>query len=112
MKEMKTEGIEPNVVTYTALIKGYCQDGDLKVAISLLDECEVRKAMAEKAGDKTAAGELQPNLRTFSTLLRGCMRNANGDEALLLWHRLTVLDIPSIQRPDMLTNMICSPTAG
>jgi pentatricopeptide repeat protein len=31
LDEMKKQGIDPNEVTYTALIKGYCQDGDLKV---------------------------------------------------------------------------------
>ncbi len=34
--EMKKRGIEPNEVTYTALIKGYCQDGDLRVCYACI----------------------------------------------------------------------------
>ena len=37
--------------------------------------------------DELCAAGLQPNLRTFNTLLRGCMRNANGVAAVALWAR-------------------------
>ncbi len=54
-------------VTYTALFKGLCSANRLDDALAMLPEMQ-------------AAG-LRPNDRTFSTLMRGCMRDARGDAA-------------------------------
>jgi len=49
-------------VTLTALLKGYCEAGDVRGAKALLE--------AETSRDET----LVPNQRTVNTLLRGCVR--------------------------------------
>lgn len=57
---MKSIGIQPNDVTYTVLIKGYCQEGLIEKAIEILNLMKQEGA--------------QPNIRTYNTILRGCMR--------------------------------------
>jgi len=61
-EEMKAKELEPNVVTLTVLMKGFCEAGDVKGAKQLFDQ-----ETSSKAG-------LVPNLRTVNTLLRGCVR--------------------------------------
>jgi pentatricopeptide repeat protein len=54
-------------VTYTALFKGLCSANRLDDAMTMLSEMQ--------------DSGLRPNDRTFSTLMRGCMRDARGDAA-------------------------------
>ncbi len=51
-----------------------------QIAISLLDELEERK--------------LVPNIRTFNTLLRGCMRNSSAPECRIIFARLEARTTP------------------
>ncbi|XP_065626939.1 putative pentatricopeptide repeat-containing protein At1g12700, mitochondrial [Quercus suber] len=55
LPEMKSKGIQPNVVTYTCLIQGLRNFGRWREATTLLNEMTQRKAM--------------PNLQTFSILV-------------------------------------------
>tara|TARA_B110000977_G_scaffold35316_1_gene47257 strand:- start:550 stop:2823 length:2274 start_codon:yes stop_codon:yes gene_type:complete len=65
----KNADMHPNEVTYTVFIKGLAQNGELDEATALLEKmC---------AHDSEAA----PNVRTFSTLLRNCVRHADGINA-------------------------------
>jgi pentatricopeptide repeat protein len=59
--EMRARGVAPNEVTYTALMKGLCGEGRLAEAVAMLKECPA------------------PNLRTYHTLLRGAVREADGE---------------------------------
>jgi len=72
MAEMRTHGPLPNVVAFTALLKGYANVGQMEQASEL-----VEAMLAKGAGGCPLA---QPNLRTANTLLRGCART--GDVAL------------------------------
>jgi pentatricopeptide repeat protein len=68
-------GLAPNVVTLTALLKGYCEAGDVSGGKAMLDaEC--------------AAHRLVPNLRTANTLLRGCVRSGNTAVAVAALHEM------------------------
>ena len=68
-ENMRAENVEPNEVTYTVFIKGLAQSGRLDEAMELIETlC---------AEDSTVA----PNVRTFSTLLRNCVRHADGVNA-------------------------------
>lgn len=60
MKDMKSIGIKPNEVTYTVLIKGFCQEGLIEEALNNL------KIMKSES--------IYPNIRTYNTILRGCLR--------------------------------------
>ena len=59
----------PNEVSYTVFIKGLAQEGALDEATELLE------TMCSVDSDVT------PNVRTFSTLLRNCVRHADGVNA-------------------------------
>jgi len=63
---MKSRGFEPNVVTLTSLLKGFCEAGNMSEAEKL---------------EHTIEG----NERTLSTYLRGCLRWGTIDAALRRW---------------------------
>jgi pentatricopeptide repeat protein len=54
-------------VTYTALIKGLCQDGQIDEGISKLEDIKKYKIKA--------------NIRTYNTILRGCLRCGDLENA-------------------------------
>ncbi|CEM03589.1 unnamed protein product [Vitrella brassicaformis CCMP3155] len=62
------DGIAPNLIVYTTMVKGYSNQGNMAEAERLMD------AM-------TAAG-VQPNIRTLSALMRGYLRTGQLDRAL------------------------------
>ena len=68
-ENMLAENVEPNEVTYTVFIKGLSQSGRLDEAMELIETlCAENSTVA-------------PNVRTFSTLLRNCVRHADGVNA-------------------------------
>mmetsp|Transcript_112615 Transcript_112615/g.351071 ORF Transcript_112615/g.351071 Transcript_112615/m.351071 type:complete len:260 (-) Transcript_112615:123-902(-) len=58
---MLKQGIEPNLVTYSAVLKGYCQENRLDKARELLDTMKQSK-------------HVRPDEQTYNTLLDGCAR--------------------------------------
>ena len=65
-ENMLSENVEPNEVTYTVFVKGLAQSGRLDEAMALIETlCAEGSAVA-------------PNVRTFSTMLRNCVRHADG----------------------------------
>ena len=68
-ENMLAENVEPNEVTYTVFVKGLAQSGCLDEAMELIETlCAEGSTVA-------------PNVRTFSTLLRNCVRHADGVNA-------------------------------
>ena len=67
--DMIAAGVEPNEVTYTVLVKGLAQDGLLAEAARTVRDMTAQS----RAGVECVA----PNVRTFSTLLRNCVRHAD-----------------------------------
>lgn len=65
---MRVAGVEPNTVTYTALLKSCCSQEDMAEASALLAEMEER--------------QVEVNGRTVNTFLRGCVRVGDVDRAL------------------------------
>ena len=65
VKRMQKEGQKINVQTNTSLLKGYCHSGLLHKAFDLYH----RMVQSKDSKDR-------PNVRTFNTLLRGCMWSA------------------------------------
>ena len=104
LEGMIKAGVSPNVVTWTALLKGCCDNGDLHSgrSIFLYDMLQlVRKEslssdpLTKKAKkvDKAAVDQsLYPNERSLATLLRGCQRVGAisvGLECFQIWFELT-----------------------
>ena len=91
---MKTIGLKPNEVTYTVLIKGYCQDGLIEEGLKTL------------ASMKLEANE--PNIRTYNTILRGCMRYGNITEARLMINEMRDSNIePDITSHEYYIKLLC-----
>ena len=67
--DMIAAGVSPNEVTYTVLVKGLAQDGSLAEAARTVRDMTAQS----RAGVEGVA----PNVRTFSTLLRNCVRHAD-----------------------------------
>merc|ERR550532_992885 len=63
--------IEPDVVTYSTLIKGFCASGNLDRALGLLQEVEKE-------------GKFLPDEMMYNSLLDGCAREHRVREALQL----------------------------
>lgn len=68
LRTMIAAKITPNVVTYTTLLKGYCESGMMTSAKNLL----LTNMLPEKAW----------NVRSLSTFLRGCVRVGSVNSAL------------------------------
>merc|ERR1719389_337219 len=59
-REMCTEGVVPDLVTYSTIIKGYCVQGDLEQAVQLF-------TLMRKRG-------IKPDAILFNAILDGCAR--------------------------------------
>ncbi|KAF6140160.1 hypothetical protein GIB67_028966 [Kingdonia uniflora] len=76
--EMHASGLKPNVVTYGALIDGWCKDGMFGKAFHMFFE------MIEKG--------LTPNLIIFSTMLSSLYRIGRLDDAFLIMQKMKIVD--------------------
>jgi len=73
LEDMVAQGIEPNIITHSAIIKGYCQEGRLDSALELMDTM--------RQSDNTA---FRPDEITYNTLLDGCARQNMYDRGMQL----------------------------
>merc|ERR1719428_2576737 len=71
LEEMKQGHVEPDVITYSTLVKGYCLAGDVDRAFAVLD-------------DMKADGKFSPDEILYNSLLDGCAKQGRVDEALRL----------------------------
>ncbi|CAI9279217.1 unnamed protein product [Lactuca saligna] len=77
--EMHNRGIIPNIVTYGALISGWCKEGKLDKAFTTYSE------MKEKG--------FTPNVIICSTMVSSLYRNGMIDEANMLLHKIMDFDL-------------------
>eukprot|EP00440_Ansanella_granifera_P014818 gb/GFBE01016110.1/.p1 GENE.gb/GFBE01016110.1/~~gb/GFBE01016110.1/.p1 ORF type:complete len:860 (+),score=257.03 gb/GFBE01016110.1/:1-2580(+) len=63
--------IEPDIVTYSTLVKGYCLSGDLDKGLELLEEMK-------------RSGHVKPDEVLYNSLLDGCSKQSRLDQALAL----------------------------
>jgi pentatricopeptide repeat protein len=94
---------KPTVITYTTILKGLCQNGDMQGAAELLNEMESEAKLQEQSNPSTetsmggnipavvpvqsipaqpssvsaSSSSLLPNLRTANMFLRGCLWSGN-----------------------------------
>merc|ERR1719240_2135925 len=90
-----TPPVEPDVVTYSTLVKGYCSSGSLDRALQVLAE------MQEK-------GKCAPDEVLFNSLLGGCAKEFRVDAALHLLGEMRKLGVaPSNYTLSMLVKLMC-----
>jgi pentatricopeptide repeat protein len=71
LKSMVSQGIEPNLITYSAILKGYCQENRLDEAFELME------GMVQTT-------KFKPDEIMYNTLLDGCARKGLYDKGIAL----------------------------
>merc|ERR1719183_459405 len=71
LDDMKVYGAKPNVITYSTMLKGHCQSGDVQSGFKILQQ--LRKDP-----------ELKPDEIMYNSLLDGCAHNNLVNEGLRL----------------------------
>merc|ERR1719231_55412 len=72
---MKAFCIKPNLITYSTMLKGHCQSGDVQSGFDILQQ--IRKDP-----------ELKPDEIMYNSLLDGCAQNNLVDEGLRLLEQM------------------------
>lgn len=93
-KQLRANGLTPNEVTYTVLLKGLVNDGRMGEARWIL------KKMKETP-------ECKPNIRTYDTILRGCMRHGDLPMAKLCFASLRSEAAPSPFSYEYMMKILC-----
>jgi pentatricopeptide repeat protein len=75
LKDIDVQGLKMGIVTYSAILKGYCQTNRLDEAFELLD-------------DMTRTTDLEPDEIMYNTLLDGCARQGLYDRGMALLERM------------------------
>merc|ERR1719482_1743598 len=71
LEDMKANRAKPNVITYSTMLKGHCQNGNIQEAFAILEQMK-----------KDA--RLKPDEIMYNSLLDGCAQNNLVDEGLRL----------------------------
>jgi len=71
MDDIKASGNKPNVITYSTMLKGHCQNGNIQGAFKILEQMR-------------SDDQLKPDEITYNSLLDGCAQNNLFDEGLKL----------------------------
>merc|ERR1719272_510569 len=71
LEDMKKHRIKHNVITYSTMLKGHCQNGDIQTGFLILEQMK-----------KDA--QLKPDEIMYNSLLDGCAQNNLVDEGLRL----------------------------
>jgi pentatricopeptide repeat protein len=79
--------IEPNIVTYTTLIKGYCENDMISTAHTLL--LEMLSPQLSSSASACSSSPPLPNHRTLNTFWRGCLRWGNLNSAIQIFNLVT-----------------------
>merc|ERR1719502_186849 len=75
LKDIHAQGLQMGVVTYGAILKGYCQTNRLDEAFELLD-------------DMQANTEFRPDEIMYNVLLDGCARQGLYDRGMTVLERM------------------------
>jgi pentatricopeptide repeat protein len=81
LKDMGEQGIEPNVITFSSVIKGYCSENRVDKAFELLEEMK-----------KTST--VVPDEVTYNTLLDGCARYGQFERGLAVLEEMKSVGVP------------------
>jgi pentatricopeptide repeat protein len=78
---MKANGVKANVITYSTMLKGHCQNGNIQEGFAILEQMK-RDA------------KLKPDEIMYNSLLDGCAQNHLADEGLRLLEDMQNEGIP------------------
>merc|ERR1719230_1121620 len=79
LADMHKANVEPDIITYSTLIKGYCLEGSVEKGFRVLD-------------DMKAQGKLQADEIMYNSLLDGCAKQQRVEEALKLLKEMEASD--------------------
>ena len=71
LARMEAAGHAPNIIVYTTMLKGHCQNGDIQKGFAILEQIR---------SDPT----LKPDEIMYNSLLDGCAQNCMPEEGLRL----------------------------
>merc|ERR1719230_697856 len=71
LEHMKVQRVMPNLITYSTMLKGHCQNGNIQAGFAILEE--IRQD-----------SRLKPDEIMYNSLLDGCAQNSLVDEGLRL----------------------------
>merc|ERR1719262_984412 len=80
LESMRKEGVEPDLVTYSSLVKGYSLAGDVRRGFQVFEEMK-------------SSGKVLPDEIIYNVLLDGCAREALVEEALKLLESMQIAGI-------------------
>ena len=69
LTDMRDSCVEPDIITYSTIVKGYCLEGDVDRAFQVL-------------GDMKSDGKFQPDEIMYNSILDGCAKQHRTEEAL------------------------------
>merc|ERR1719386_317148 len=80
-EDMKTFQVDPDVVTYSTLVKGYCLSGNIEKGFAVLR-------------DMVSTGKYEPDEIMYNSLLDGCAKQHRLDDALKLLAEMEAANVP------------------
>ncbi|KAL3636168.1 hypothetical protein CASFOL_020715 [Castilleja foliolosa] len=94
IEEMKENGVEPNLVTYTVVMKGLCKQHKLKESVSILK-------------DMVAKG-LYPDQTSYNALIQCSCKARDFNQAMQLYDEMVKLNVkPNTATHNILINGLC-----
>mmetsp|Transcript_62160 Transcript_62160/g.111956 ORF Transcript_62160/g.111956 Transcript_62160/m.111956 type:complete len:969 (+) Transcript_62160:3-2909(+) len=81
LEEMSSQGIEPNIITYSTVLKGYCSANRLNDAFELMEHMKKNT-------------RLTPDEVTYNTLLDGCARQGLFDRGMSVLDEMRQVRVP------------------
>merc|ERR1719253_931006 len=75
MEHMKQHRVEPNIITYSTLLKGHCQAGNIDLGFSTLHQMKKET-------------NLKPDEIMYNSLLDGCAQNSLYAEGMELYNEM------------------------
>jgi len=81
LKDMCQQKIEPNRVTFSTIIKGYCNEGQIEKALELFEDMKRTK-------------DLTPDEIAYNVLIDGCARMGYFEEGIAVMHDMQESGVP------------------
>merc|ERR1719377_101896 len=69
LEDMRESSVEPDIITYSTIVKGYCLEGDVDRAFDVLE-------------DMKSDGKFQPDEIMYNSILDGCAKQHRVEHAL------------------------------
>merc|ERR1719316_493581 len=79
LEDMRKANVEPDLITYSTLVKGYCSEGSVQKGFRVLE-------------DMKADGKFQADDIMYNSLLDGCAKQHRVDDALKILEEMKASD--------------------